>query len=149
MQRYEGLKIFKIQMVNLAINYLRGPCGPLPYEGAIRLLIVLILFWNLVDWRTQWVKVRSYWRSKGSRYHSFPQSRCDCSTKLLLVYHSFLFCIYNKKLITSLWFFSLVNIVNKGAKPLANEVTWFILIVKLIYWAESLTIFVYTTVINL
>ena len=34
-------------MVNLAINYLRGPCGPLPYEGAIRLLIDWILLWNL------------------------------------------------------------------------------------------------------
>jgi len=64
MQRYEGLKIFKIQKINLAITTLRGPYDPLPYGGAVRLLIVLILFWNLVDWR-----------SKG--------------TKLLLVYHSF------------------------------------------------------------
>ena len=34
-----SFKTLIIQMVNLAITDLRGPYGPLPYEGASRLLI--------------------------------------------------------------------------------------------------------------
>jgi len=69
-------------MVNLAITAnakhlrvrrtdLRGPYGPLPFEGAIRLLIEEKLLWNF-----------SFWN------FLFP---------FKLVYHSFLICIYNKK----------------------------------------------------
>ncbi|WP_295727442.1 hypothetical protein [uncultured Leptotrichia sp.] len=41
-----SFKALIIQLVNLAINYLRGPCGPLSFGGAIRLLIDSFLLWN-------------------------------------------------------------------------------------------------------